>query len=172
MSDKSSVLEFIVKPFEKKRRQTMRGKLSTLVLLFVLSVLALNACMPSTGAGGEASTLVPTAVPGDVSDNNVCVDKNTGASLTYQEAVELAQNSECLAEGQLKETQFCNEDTGTWWIDLDLDMPNCNPACVVDLNTGTAEINYRCMGALPPNETEDPILHQHFFDYPSFNIII
>jgi hypothetical protein len=133
----------------------MRGKLSILVLLFALSVLALNACMPTTGAGDEVPTLVPTAVPVDVSDNQVCVDKNTGASLSFQEAVEIAQSSECLVEGQLKETQFCNEDTGTWWLDLDLDAPNCNPACVVDLNSRTAEINYRCMGALPPNETEE-----------------
>ena len=160
MSDKSSLLQLIVKPFDKKRRQTMRqtmrNKSSFLVLLFALSVLGLSACMPTTGAGGdEVPTLVPTAVPVDVSDSIVCVDKNTGASLSYGEAVEIAQNSECLAEGQLKETRFCNEDTGTWWIDLELDMPNCNPACVVDLNTRTAEINYRCMGALPPKETED-----------------
>jgi hypothetical protein len=35
-----------------------------------------------------------------------------------------------------------------------MDMAGCNPACVVDLNTGTAEINGRCMGVLPPDEIE------------------
>jgi hypothetical protein len=155
MSVKSSVLELLVKPIAEQRRKPMRGKLSILVLLFALSVLALNACMPTVGAGDEVPTLVPTAVPVDVSDAEVCVDKNIGASLSYEEAVEIAQSSVCLAEGQLKETRFCNEDTGTWWLDLDLDAPNCNPACVVDLNSRTAEINYRCMGALPPKETEE-----------------
>ncbi len=134
----------------------MKSKLTTLLLVTVLSVLALNACTPTFGAGDEAVTLVPTAVPVDVSDNEVCVDKNTAASMSYQEAIAIAESSECLADGQLKETRFCNEDTGTWWIDLEMDMPNCNPACVVDLNAGTAEINGRCMGALPPQpEMED-----------------
>jgi len=156
MSNKSSVLEFTNKRYDKIRRQTMRSKLTTLVLLTVLSVLALNACTPTTGAGDEVPTLAPTAAPVDVADDEICVDKNTGASLSYQEAVEIAQRSECLAEGQLKETRFCNEDTGTWWIDLEMEMPNCNPACVVDLNAGTAEINGRCMGAVPPpTEAED-----------------
>ncbi len=125
--------------------------------LTILALLALNACTPATDGVGLAPTLTPTAAPLDVSAGDVCVDKNTGASLSYQEAVEIAQGSECLMEGgQLKETSFCNEDTGTWWIDLDLEMPNCNPACVVDLNSKTAEINGRCMGGLPPQDTQEP----------------
>ena len=106
MSSILSVLELMVKPVNKIRRDTMRSKRSTLVLLFVMGVLALNACMPSPGGGGEAPTLLPTAVPVDASETETCVDKNTGASLSYQEAMEIAQSSECLAEGQLKETRF------------------------------------------------------------------
>ncbi|MBE0523453.1 MAG: hypothetical protein IBX40_03845 [Methanosarcinales archaeon] len=67
--------------------------------------------------------------------------------------VEIALNSECDTEGTLKDTYFCNEYTGTWWIDLEPlnKIPGCNPACVVNLNTRTAEINGRCTGVIPPN---------------------
>ena len=47
-----------------------------------------------------------------------------------------------------------NEFTKTWWIDLDMkpEFENklCNPACVISEDTKTAEINWRCTGALPP----------------------
>ena len=84
-------------------------------------------------------------------EGEYCIDKSTGARLSYTEAVTIAEGSECGQQGQLKQTRICNQDTGTWWIDLDMDMPGCNPACVVDLNSGTAEINGRCMGVLPPD---------------------
>jgi hypothetical protein len=131
-------------------RQEMQSKPSSNVLwralvLTILTLLPLNACTPTKNRDDAAPALMPTAAPVNVSAGNVCVDKNTGATLSYQEAVEIAQSSECLMEGgQLKETSFCNEDTGTWWIDLDLEMRNCNPACVVDLNSKAAEINARC----------------------------
>lgn len=80
------------------------------------------------------------------------MDKETGAKLSYQEALQIAQDSECLEQGQLKETHFCNENTGTWWIDLDTDKPGCMLACVINVNDKTAEINWRCTGALPPSE--------------------
>ncbi len=140
----------------------MKSRLSSNALwaelvLTILTLLALNACTPTTDGDGAAPTLMPPTAPADVSAGDVCVDKNTGASLSYQAAVEIAQGSECLMEGgQLQETNLCNEDTGTWWIDLDLETPNCNPACVVDLTSRTAEINWRCMGALPPQGTEEP----------------
>jgi len=43
---------------------------------------------------------------------------------------------------------MCNNYTGTYWIDLDIDKPGCNPACVVDTVTKTAEINWRCTGLI------------------------
>ena len=81
----------------------------------------------------------------------VCTDKNTGDSLNFTDALVIAESSQCLIEGQLKETHYCNENSGTWWIDLEAEKPGCNPACVVDLNSRTAEINWRCTGALPPD---------------------
>jgi hypothetical protein len=73
----------------------------------------------------------------------------TDASMSYSDAVAIAMASDCAAEGGLKDTSVCNSVTGTWWLDMDVQREGCNPACVVDVNTGAAEINWRCTGALP-----------------------
>jgi len=70
------------------------------------------------------------------------------------EILAAAQNSECTEKGELTENYFHNEDTKTWWIDLEMkeEFENelCNPACVVFEETLATEINWRCTGALPP----------------------
>jgi len=66
--------------------------------------------------------------------------------LTISDAKSIAINSEC--GNRLKETYMCNNYTGTYWIDLDIDEPGCNPACVIDLETRQAEINWRCTGLI------------------------
>lgn len=87
-----------------------------------------------------------------------CLKEGTNFSLDYQEAVKITEKSECLEQGQLKESDacnapdshcFCNENTGTWWIDLDINKPGCLPACVIDVVTKQATINWRCTGAIP-----------------------
>jgi hypothetical protein len=122
----------------------MRSKLSALGFVLILSALILSGCAPST--------VQPTESPKAV-ESEVCVDKDTGARLSYQEAVEIAQSSECLEQGQLKDTHVCNENTGTWWLDLDIDKPGCMPACVIHVADRTAEINWRCTGAILPEAT-------------------
>jgi hypothetical protein len=67
--------------------------------------------------------------------------------LTISDAKQIAINSEC--GDTLKETYVCNELTGTYWIDLDIKMEGCNPACVVNVETREAEINWRCTGLIP-----------------------
>ena len=79
-----------------------------------------------------------------------CIKAGTDEKMGLGEAKEIAQNSECVQEGKLKEERFCNENTGTWWIDLDVQKEGCNPACVVDVATKKAEINWRCTGGLIP----------------------
>ncbi len=78
-----------------------------------------------------------------------CKKKDTGEEMSIEDATAIAVNSEC-AQGALKETHFCNEITGTWWIDLDIPKEGCAPACVVNVATKQAEINWRCTGAIPP----------------------
>lgn len=80
---------------------------------------------------------------------NTCTDADTGATMGWTEALERALNSECVMEGTLKSVRMCNRNTGTWWIDLEADKPGCNPACVVNVLTGEAVVNWRCTGALP-----------------------
>lgn len=78
-----------------------------------------------------------------------CIDNETGGKLSLTEARQIAQSSECVIEGTLTENSFCNNGTGTWWIDLDINKPGCAPACVININTGEAYINWRCTGAMP-----------------------
>ena len=113
------------------------------ITVIVTCLGLMSACATSTATQLPAA---PTASP----VNTFCTDQNTGVQLSYDEAVEIARGSECGRQGQLKSTYFCNETTGTWWIDLNIDKPGCSPACVVDVNKRMAEINWRCTGLLQP----------------------
>ena len=66
--------------------------------------------------------------------------------LTISDAKDIAKNSEC--GDKFKETYMCNEFTGTYWIDLEIEKEGCNPACVVNVETREAEINWRCTGII------------------------
>lgn len=76
-------------------------------------------------------------------------------SLSLDEARAVAESSSCMDEGELGDTHTYNNETNTWWFDMDIDKPGCSPACVVYANE-TAEINWRCTGAIPPEVTEEP----------------
>jgi hypothetical protein len=71
-------------------------------------------------------------------------------ALSEAEAREIAVGSECGEAGALLANAVYNDWTATWWIDLDAEKEGCSPACVVEVRTGEAEINWRCTGALPP----------------------
>lgn len=68
--------------------------------------------------------------------------------MSYPDALIIARNSECIKAGKLLDNHFCNNVTGTWWIDLEVAASNCSPACVVDIRDGSAQINWRCGGAV------------------------
>jgi hypothetical protein len=74
-------------------------------------------------------------------------------AMSEAEAREIAASSECGEAGALLENALYNDWTATWWIDLDAEKEGCNPACVVDVRTRQAEINWRCTGVLPPEDT-------------------
>ena len=106
------------------------------LVLLVFAPLVLAGCVTTTGEPAETG--------------EVCTAK-TGESMTVEEARQIALASECGEQGDLKETYVCNEDTATLWLDLDAEKEYCpNPACVVNLATKKAEINWRCMGVPPP----------------------
>lgn len=88
-----------------------------------------------------------------VNDNLVYLEVETckaptGESMSYFEALNLFNNEHCSWEGSPKETHFCNETTGTWWIDIQTYRKGCNPACVINVATKKAEVNWRCTGAI------------------------
>lgn len=70
----------------------------------------------------------------------------------YNKALEIAKDA-CGSEWGFKSTYMCNDYTSTWWFDMDIEKEGCNPACVVDTKTWTAEINWRCTGLI--TDTED-----------------
>ena len=91
---------------------------------------------------------------------NIGVPAAFADKMTEEEAREIATKSECGEEGALKENAFYNDWSGTWWIDLDAQKDGCNPACVVNVATRQTEVNWRCMGVLPPptDEVQTPVL--------------
>ena len=117
----------------------MYHKLTALVLMLVAGILLLSGC-----GQPPAPQVVPTAVPS--------VPADTTSTMSLEEARDIAQHSTCVEVGLLTDNAFYNDSTGTWWIDLDAEQPGCAPACVVNVSTKAAEVNWRCTGALPPTE--------------------
>jgi len=77
-----------------------------------------------------------------------CVKQDSGEKLSFSQAWDIAMKSDCVKDGSLKTSHFCNEITGTWWVDLDIKKEGCSPACVINVATKQAEINWRCTGLL------------------------
>jgi len=84
-------------------------------------------------------------------------DAATGSALTQAEAIVIAGSSDCTGVGALSDDVYYNENSHTWWIDLErmpeLENDGCNPACVVSEETKTAEVNWRCTGLIPPESS-------------------
>jgi len=74
-------------------------------------------------------------------------------SLTEAEAKVIAERS-CIKGGEALGLGTHNKNTQTWWFDANLNSTKlgCNPACVVDEKTKTAEINWRCTGLIVPQQ--------------------
>ncbi|MEM4240078.1 MAG: hypothetical protein QXM31_02430 [Candidatus Woesearchaeota archaeon] len=102
------------------------------IMVLVLALLILAGC------GGES----------------VCQKKGTKLAMKTSDALQIAQNSACVAEGTVKEGNMCNDFTGTVWFEFEPKEPKegCNPACVVNIESREAEINWRCTGLMVPKE--------------------
>lgn len=79
---------------------------------------------------------------------HICIKQGTNEKMSLEEAKIIAETSECVVQGPLKEEAMCNQYTGTWWIDIDIEKEMCNPACVVNVLTKNASVNWRCTGAI------------------------
>jgi hypothetical protein len=87
--------------------------------------------------------------------NTTCA-ATTGETMTLEEALAIAK--EQCANGTLQRPVLCNNYTGTWWIDFRPEdgKKGCSPACVIDVATSTAEINWRCTGLMPSLDGAGP----------------
>jgi len=103
--------------------------------------------LPSTTTTTIGSTAPTSLSTTTTSPEEFCQKKDTDIKLSLSEAKSIALLSEC--GDRLKDTYICNEITGTWWINLDIEKEGCNPACVINVETKTAEINWRCTGLIP-----------------------
>jgi len=94
------------------------------------------------------------------SENNTCINSpnwgpNFCGGLTSTDIINIAKNSSCVENATLNITKefSCNNYTDTAWIGLDIIKSGCNPACVVNVSSRQAEINWRCAGAIPGNHS-------------------
>lgn len=91
--------------------------------------------------------------------------KKVSENITEEEAKVIAKEN-CLKEGEKLLDGFYNENTKTWWFDVILneEKKGCNPACVVNEETKTAEINWRCTGIVIPENNLCGIENCHGLD--------
>ncbi|MBU1164094.1 hypothetical protein KKA15_00855 [Patescibacteria group bacterium] len=83
-------------------------------------------------------------------------DINVGKpnTLTKEEAQQIAGNTKNCTMAGIPSHQdiFYNENTKTWWIDIErmpeLENDGCNPACVISEVTKNVEVNWRCTGLI------------------------
>jgi len=82
-------------------------------------------------------------------NNNV----DTTGDITVQPAIGMKM---AIDEGDFTDKYFYNPNSKTWWIDLkmkpEFENKLCNPACVIFEDTKAVEINWRCTGAIAPDE--------------------
>ena len=117
--------------------------------------------LPS-GTGGECFRSAPI---GCKCVNDKCEGIFEG-EMSYSEARQIAEQSECVEEGDLTEhARFSG--TNNWEIDLEpfIEKEGCNPVCVVNPIERTAEINWRCTGVLSCAE-EGEQFSQVYEEYP------
>lgn len=105
--------------------------------------MALAGCTP---AATPTPTPTPTTSP---------TPQPTQTGLTEPEAKVIAEAT-CIKGGESLAPGYYNINSKTWWFDANLNAtrPGCNPACVISEETKTAEINWRCTGAKPDDETK------------------
>jgi len=120
-------------------------KKTILIVTLLLIPLFLTGCIKSEQEGATEANEA----------SEICFKGELDISMSLEEAIELAlASNECVGEGSLlTDTAVCNESTGTWWIDLDIDEPGCKPACVIEVdNVIEPYVSWRCTGLIMEEE--------------------
>ncbi len=104
-----------------------------LIILLTLSLFFIAGCSQEESIDKE-----------DISDS-------ISDGMTIEEALQIAEESDCTEKGELTNNYMYNDNSKTWWIDIEMreefKKDYCNPACVVS-EDNTVEINWRCTGAI------------------------
>ena len=126
-----------------------RNIFSISLALIALGLAACGVPQAAPAPSATRSAPAPNATPQSAPPQNA-------APMSLADAKQIASQSTCMQSGTLKDTAVYNPNSNTWWIDMAADAPNCSPACVVDVKTKIAEVNWRCTGAVPPIATQPP----------------
>jgi len=89
---------------------------------------------------------LPSALIGPENNETDKLAQKTKLTLSFEQALAIATNSDCISSGLVQEEYFYNPSSKSWWFTMKADKPGCNPACVVLEETKTAEVNWRCTG--------------------------
>jgi hypothetical protein len=106
-------------------------------------------CAPE--AEGNESGLGEEASPeeGEGTSEDASGQQAEEGLISLEEAQQIALASSCMDEGSvLVEDYTYNNATKTWWFETNITKPGCMPACVVDEETLSAQINWRCTGLI------------------------
>ena len=118
-----------------------------ILILVLLMLIATVFVIKSGNPKKEKTALEPSSSPLSKEEDNKISNDNKPLTMSEKRARSIAETSECVENATLKDNAFYNENSKTWWIDLNIDKPGCNPACVV-YEDETVEINWRCTGLI------------------------
>ena len=84
--------------------------------------------------------------------NNNEIQINLMDNLLSEAEARIIAEKSCIKGGEALSVGTYNDNSKTWWFDANLNATRegCNPACVVNEETKTAEINWRCTGLKEP----------------------
>lgn len=79
------------------------------------------------------------------------MESTRNASMTFEDAQSAAKSAAaCTKEGTVSSKGSYNPNSSTWWFNIvTTSHPGCYSECVFDEKTKTAEVNWKCTGALP-----------------------
>ncbi|MBU4217048.1 hypothetical protein L6270_04435 [Candidatus Parcubacteria bacterium] len=95
------------------------------------------------------------------------VNENATPKLSEEEALDIGKR-ECVKDGEYLQSGYYNAASKTWWFDVALIMSKegCTPGCVVKEDKKTAEINWRCTGAITPQQSSSELRKLFVDKYP------
>ena len=63
------------------------------------------------------------------------ISESVSEGMSIEEALQIAEESDCTEKGELTDNYMYNDNSKTWWIDIEMRKEfkedYCNPACVV-----------------------------------------